>query len=152
MIGGDVMDVIVADHRARRDTQRVDAPHVRQHAANIVDVIELDPIVLTDTASVAPDPTGGDPGVTAVLDLVMRDHIAFGMHQQDAHGGGIIDSVVMQPVVANRVVVRPLPRRILLRSPVDAKAAGGDLADLVADELVAGASGLDVECERAEIR
>ena len=151
VVGVHVVDVVVADDRARRDAERVDAAHVRQHAADVVNVVELDAIVLAHAALVAPHPADRNARVTAVVNMVMGHDVALGVGQQHAHGRRKILAVMVQPVVGDAIVARAVPRRTGFLAASHADATSRQLGEFVTREFIVGAASHHLEAEGAEI-
>jgi len=73
----DMVDVVVADRSAGRGAERVDTPHVAQHApADVMDVVVVDGVVGGEALRVAPAPAHRDACVVEIGDLIMGDLVA----------------------------------------------------------------------------
>ena len=133
----DVVHQIVAQHRPRRIAQAVDAAHVAEHAAaDVVDVVELDHVVMGAGRGIAPTPADRDAGVVQVADLVVRDPVVAGPADPDAHRAGIDLAAVVDQVVVDGIALGGLglgPRVALL---AETHAAGSQVVNLVACDPV----------------
>ena len=75
----------MADARARRDAQRVNAAHIAERAtADMVQVIEFDDVSLALRLGVTPGPANRDRRVEKVGDVVVRDRVVARLPDPDA--------------------------------------------------------------------
>ena len=141
---------VVPHHRPRREAQRIDASQVGQEPlADVVDVVELDPVVAADARAVAPDPADGDAGVVQVADLVVRHGVAEGVHDQHAHAAVEEAAEVVEPVVGDDRLAGA--ERLGIGGPVDLDPSRGDPGQLVAHEAHAAAAVAQVDRVAAEV-
>ena len=90
-----VVDQVVVNPGAGLDAEQIDAAHVaEQLLAEVVDVVEADPVFAGDLFGVAPAPAAGDPGVVEVVDVVVFDQVAEGVPDQDS-GGAVLKAARM---------------------------------------------------------
>ena len=103
------MAQVVALHGAGLDAQRVDAAHIAQQAAaDVVEVVEFDPIVMRGGGAVAPRPAERNGGVVRVADFVVRNRVAAALANPHAHRRGINDANVVDVISGNHNPARRL--------------------------------------------
>ena len=72
----DIVDHIVADGRAFRGSQRIDAAHVAENAvANVMQVIELDLVAFSPAFAISPAPPDRHGGIEKVRNIAMRNGV-----------------------------------------------------------------------------
>ena len=108
VVADDVVDQIPLDGRAGRDPERVDAPHVGEHApAEVMNVVADDPVALCRARLVAPGPPHRDPRVGEVGDLATLDGGPVGLTDPDPDSRRMEAAAMGNRAVADRVLGDP---------------------------------------------
>ena len=95
--------MVALKHGARRHAEGVDATHVGEHAlAEVVDVVEGDPVVVGAALGVAPAPADRDAGVIKIIDIVVLDRALRGMADPHADRRGVEAAAVGDRAVGDR--------------------------------------------------
>ena len=95
--------MVALKHRAGRHAEGVDATHVGEHAlAEVVDVVEGDPVVVGAALGVAPAPADRDAGVIKIIDIVVLDRALRGMADPHADRRGVEAAAVGDRAVGDR--------------------------------------------------
>ncbi len=142
----DVVDHVVADHRAGGEPEAIDATAVLQRAHHVVDVIVLDDILARPRVDDIPRPPERDSGVTQVGDLVVREGVVATVGHEDAGRARMDVPAVMDQVVIHHVVMGDalVASRALRVS--DAHAAATQVMEVALPDFVVGGIEVKPDC------
>src|SRR5690242_10825859 len=107
-----IVNQIISQDGSLLDSERVDAPHVAQHAlADVVQMIELNHVVAAGSFLITPVPAHRNGSVVEIMDVIVRDVIVPALKDDDADSRRKHPSELMQMIVAD-LVAQVLFKRI----------------------------------------
>src|SRR5207249_3677455 len=100
----DVVNEIIADHRAGLRAECVDRAHIAEpKLADIVQMIVLDQIGATGRLAITPRPADRDGGVIEIMNVIVHDAIGPALQNHYADGRRVDLAEVMQMIVSDDV-------------------------------------------------
>ena len=115
------MDMVVADGRAFRIAERIDATHVAQHALpDVMDVVEFNLVADADRRRVAPCPADGYACVEQIAYVVVRHDVVATVSNPHADGAVVDASATLDDAVVNGLLADGQFFRRHSHAPTDA--------------------------------